>query len=424
MPRERHALHSGTLLSCLVLLTVALAAAAPPRLEADAAAEPPVSGDSDFFLTVDGLRWYFTWGADKIPTGLDLTVGYRGWSLLPGVQTILQSTIGGGYEGLQTWRGTDYTPHVQIPAEDAAGHDRRLEFNSPKLQWELGMVQGLLWNERLARNRLEAFAFYRGRYERYLGGRVYWGTGESRAASIEAYHDWWKANYAGTDAEGIFETSFLFGLDSNTLVEDLHSRTLDGYYAETSLEVSPWFPSVLGATDFWRVTCSAAYFRTLFRPPGAARGPAVYVGDYFSIDYADARRAMPTYVMQTFGGRRLRYGLGDDAVRGFEGYTWDTQLKIVNNVDLRLNLPPFYRTEGSGRELMPGLLLFFDLGYGTGFWGDPGNTPGGFLGSTGLAVYLDLFELVTVVGNLCVPVIGSRLDGASFVLDLDFGLQF
>ena len=47
---------------------------------------------------------------------------------------------------------------------------------------------------------------------------------------------------------------------------------MDGYYAEASFEASPWLPSVMGATDFWRLTLSAAYLLflaiLLFRPQG------------------------------------------------------------------------------------------------------------------------------------------------------------
>jgi hypothetical protein len=73
---------------------------------------------------------------------------------------------------------------------------------------------------------------------------------------------------------------------------------------------------------------------------------------------------------------------------------------------------------------VPGLLVFFDLGYSAGFWGDPSGTAGGFLGSTGAGIYFDLFDIACAVGYVSFPVIGSRLDGRPVALDLKFRLHF
>jgi hypothetical protein len=258
-------------------------------------------GTSPFFFRVDDLHRYFAWGTDLVPTGADVTFGYRGWRLVPGVDTILQITVGGGYEGLETYRNIDYRPHFQIPTEAAAGHDRHLEFNSPIFAWEIGLVQGILWDDRLAQNWLEGFAFYRGRYERYLGGRYYLATDPARITAIEAYHDWWKQNYAGTDAEGIFGTSFVVGLDINAIEIDEVTKARRGYYAEASVEASPWFPSVLGATDFWRVSLTLMGFRVLYqaRPAGNRRGRSEGYADLRNADFWGPNPALRAW-------RRLR----------------------------------------------------------------------------------------------------------------------
>jgi hypothetical protein len=130
---------------------------------------------------------------------------------------------------------------------------------------------------------------------------------------------------------------------------------------------------------------------------------------------------MPLYVMQSFGGTRPREGLAD-AVRGFEKYSWDTQLKIAHNLDLRINLPVFYSI--LGRDLFPGLVFYFDVGYGSRYWGDPLDTKGGFIGSTGLGVFLGLLDMAYTHIYCHFPLIGHRIDGAPWVLDLDIGLQF
>jgi hypothetical protein len=374
-----------------------------------------------FFYRIEDVRRYFAWGWDLIPTGIDLTVGCRLAPWFDGVETILQATVGGGYEGFGTFRYTDYTPNTVTA--DAADPNGNLEFNSPNLQWQGGIRQGILWNPAQDRNLLEVFLYYRGRHDRYLKGRHYWGSSDSEIAAIEASHEAWQSLYLGTDAHGIFGNSLFTGLAYDALHFDRRTKAHDGTYAEASLEISPYFPSVLGASDFWRLNFSTKTFRTLYeaRPEASQNVFTVYAGSYFSIDYADARRRMPLYVMQTFGGTELREGLAD-SVRGFEKHSWDTQLKIVHNFDLRLNLPVIYSFHG--RDLLPGLVVYFDLGYGSLYWGDPSNTPGGFLGSTGIGLFMDMLDFAYTHLYVHFPLIGERIDGAPFVLDFEIGLHF
>jgi hypothetical protein len=367
------------------------------------------------------LRRYFLWGWNLIPTGIDLTVGYRLEPWFHGLDTFVEGTIGGGYEGFGTFRDTNYTPNTPNP--DTAAEDGHLEFDSPDLRWQAGLRQGILPNATETRNLLELFLYYRGRYERYLEGRHYWGSSDAEIAAIEASHAAWQGAYAGSDAYGIFGNSLLAGLSIDTLRFDRRTKAYDGTYAEASFELSPYFPSVLGASDFWRVNFSTKTFWTLYdaRPDADRNVFALYAGSYFSIDYADARRQMPQYVMQSFGGTELREGLAD-AVRGFEKYSWDTRLKIVHNLELRCTLPVLYSFRG--RDLLPGFVTFFDVGYGALYWPDSLDTPGGFLGSTGVGLFLDLLDFTHVHLYAEFPLIGERIDGASAVLDLAIKVHF
>jgi len=402
----------------LLLATLPAVSAQDSRDERDGA-----TGDS-FFFRIEDVRRYFAWGWDFLPTGIDVTVGCKLPQWFAGMDTILQAGFGGGYEGFGTFRTFDYRPNSPvIPPEVAADPDGNLEFNSPNFQWQAGIRQGILWNQELNHNLLEAFLYYRGRYDRYLEGRHYWGSDETRIAAIESTHEAWQASYLGSDAHGIFGTSLFAGLAYDALRFETRSKAYDGTYAEASLEISPYFPSVLGASDFWRLNFSTKSFRILYqdRPQAEKNRLAIYAGSYLSIDYSDASRQMPLYVMQSFGGTEVRKGLAH-AVRGFEDYSWDTQLKIVHNFDLRFNLPVIYSIRG--RDLLPGLVVYFDLGYGTRYWGDPQDTPGGFLGSIGLGAYLGLLDLLYAQLYCHFPLIGRRIDGAPFALDLDIGLHF
>jgi hypothetical protein len=405
----------------VAILLLCLALLSPAGVEAE---EDGVKKDR-FFYSITDVRRYFAWGWDFIPTGIDVTVGYQIPPWFAGVDTILQAGFGGGYEGFGTFRAaSDYIPNTPVDPAETADPNGNLEFNSPNLQWQAGIRQGILWNQELNRNLLEAFLFYRGRYDRYLNGRHYWGSDESQIAAIEASHEAWQASYPGSDAYGIFGNSLFAGVTYDALRFDPRSKAYDGTYAEASFEISPYLPSVLGASDFWRLNFSTKTFKTLYeaRPGTEKNWFSIYAGSYFSIDYSDARRQMPLYVMQTFGGTELREGLAD-SVRGFEDFSWDTQLKIVHNLDLRFNLPVIYSIRG--RDLLPGLVVYFDLGYGTRYWGeDPPLTPGGFLGSTGVGAYFGILDFVYAQAYCHFPLIGQRIDGAPMALDLDIGLHF
>jgi hypothetical protein len=386
--------------------------------------DPDAIENAPCFYRIEDVRRYFAWGLNLIPTGFDVTLGRYLAPWFSGVETILQVTIGGGYEGFGTFRDTERRPNqVKVDVADPNGN---LEFNSPNIQWQMGLRQGIAWDPAEERNLLEAFLYYRGRYDRYLKGRHYWGSSDSEIAAIEASHEAWQQAYeanGGSDAYGIFGNSLFTGLAYDALHFDRRSKAYDGTYAEASLEFSPYFPSVLGASDFWRVNFTTKSFRTLYqaRPEAPKNVFTIYAGSYFSVDYADARRQMPLYVMQTFGGTKLREGLAD-SVRGFEKYSWDTQLKIVHNFDLRFNLPVICSIRG--RDLLPGFVVYFDLGYGALYWHDPSNTPGGFIGSTGVGVFMDLLDFTSTHLYAHFPLIGRRIDGAPVALDLSIRVHF
>ncbi|MBN2553736.1 MAG: hypothetical protein JXB06_13245 [Spirochaetales bacterium] len=400
-----------------------LALPCPPELGAEGG-----GGRTDrLSFGVADLRRYFAWGWNLIPTGIDVTVGWKMPPWFTGVDTILQTTVGGGYEGFGTFRAPDYTPNQPaVPPQTVADPSGSLEFNSPNFQWQAGIRQGILWNAEEDRNLLELFLFYRGRCDRYLGGRHYWGSGDSEIAAIESTHEDWQRDFelnGGSDAYGIFGTSLFTGLAYDARHFDGRSKACDGIYAEGSFELSPYFPSVMGASDFWRVNLTAKVFKTLYeaRPEAESNWFTVYAGSCFAVDYADARRQMPLYVMQTLGGSELRKGLAG-AVRGFEDFSWDTQLKIVQNLEVRFNLPVICSIRS--RDILPGLVIYFDLGYGAGYWNDPADTEGGFLGSTGAGVFVGMLDFLYTHLYFQVPLIGRRIDGAAFAVDLDLGMHF
>ena len=150
--------------------------------------------------------------------GLDLGVGYRGWSLIEGMDTTLWVYGGGAWEKMTYYRVAE----TMMRGEYTGGGDP--EFYRADGNWQLGIEQGLLWNDRISANRLEAQLFYRGRYNDNLteAGDLILGSGLP-------------------DAEGILLNTFFLGLAYNDVLFDKNHKMKSGISAEVSAEYGPGF---------------------------------------------------------------------------------------------------------------------------------------------------------------------------------------
>jgi hypothetical protein len=134
---------------------------------------------------------------------------------------------------------------------------------------------------------------------------------------------------------------------------------------------------------------------------------------------AGAAGSVPFAVRQAFGGRDQVTGLGG-AVRGVDSGAYGTNLKAVNNLDLRLTLPAIVL-----RDLVPGVVLFWDAGY----WARVGEglapAPSGFVSSVGGGVSLDLFDIATLVVYVDWRLDAPNADGEQLKLGaIEFGYHF
>ena len=371
--------------------------------------------NSDFYWKLAGVRWYFLWGLDLLPTGVDITLGYKGFRILPGRDTLLQVTAGGGYESFNLYRYADGSPALPGSQFD------KMEFNAWIFKWEPGIRQGFLWNRKLDRNLLEGFLFYRGRYDIYRDGRVIWGTPVAEAQQIVQEHTDYQAALVFVDSEGVWSNSLFTGISLDMMDGNKNHQTKQGFYGELSLEWDPYLPDAAWKTDvdFLRFNGTLKGFYTLFdaAPDREKNLFSVYAGDHFSVDYA-AGHNIPMFVMQSFGGTRPRTGLGR-TLRGFEEYTYDTRFKMVNNIEIRANLPALRL-----KSAVPGVVSYFDSGYYSNYFGDPGVLKSGFLCSTGFGVYLNLLGVDYLRIYLHFPLVGERVDGKKMTVDVNLGLHF
>lgn len=358
---------------------------------------------SPFSFSITGLRTYWL---GIVPTGLDLKLDYRIPPLVNGLDSIVEMTAGSGWEQETYYRNSNYTP-VTDPnyATDGPNGNNRSLYNRFQAISDIGFRQGIIFNPVQDRNLIEAFAFYRFHYDHYFPN----GPGEYLFSS------------PFPDRNQILSNSVMGGFDYDTLQYDRVHKTYTGIYAETSVEWAPsFFFNSIGKADFLRWNFNGKIFKTLYTSsnPGGKNRFSIYAGDYFAADYATGA-SIPIYVQQTLGGRTLQFGLGGDSVRGFEVGAWDTQLKIVNNLEIRATGPAILLP-----SIVPGVYAFFDSGYYNGYYKDPLNTPGGFLASTGVGVYLVSLDLADVTALIAFPIYPERIDKAPYNITFHFSLQF
>jgi hypothetical protein len=271
------------------------------------------------------------------------------------------------------------------------------------------MDQGLVWNERTSTNLVEAFAYYRGRVDsnRIQPGQLLYD------ATIP-------------DRAGLLLNSIIAGLAYDDLLADTHHKTLSGISAELSAEWGPRFflNTLMGDSDFVRFNTTFLWFLPLYdmTPDTPVNLFSVYLGERFSIDYALGLGApVPLYIRQTFGGRGDQViGLGK-AVRGVDKGSLDTNLKAVNSLEVRANLPAFVHP-----DIVPGLVVFWDIGYynqvgESGFTGTAGT---GVVSSAGGGIFLDFLDRARGAGYVTRRLTGVNADGSVWNFQVEFGLHF
>ncbi|MBU0926129.1 MAG: BamA/TamA family outer membrane protein [Spirochaetes bacterium] len=347
----------------------------------------PSFADDVLDFGFEGVRFFDS----VIPGGLDLSLTYLGLGLSDAADTKLFLKAGGGYENASLVRD----PLTGDPSAAIAGN----EYYSPNFQWELAFIQGFSRRDD-GDNLLEAFAFYRGRYDIYLN---------ELSESVFS------------DARGMFGTSVMAGVSYDSRVLSRH-RSKEGVYAEATAEWGPGF--INEKTDFWRVSGQLRGFLPVYDLPSDGGNLFnVYLAGFLGADYA-AGTSVPIYVNESFGGRSLRDSIGN-CVRGYGWNKYDTSFKSAATAEVRLVGPAIVLD-----PIVPYLFGFVDAGYYAGF-ADSANysEASGFLASAGGGVALDLVGFaqasfivgLRLVDDAAVP---YAYDADSFFTGVKFFLHF
>ncbi len=358
--------------------------------------------------------------------GLDIDVGYRGVRFFAGVDTILWVSAGGGYERKTFFHNPDGT--IYNGGDPQIDPEKDPFFYRANVQWAAGISQGIISrgllpqrllplglspsepsltreNARKGENVLEAFIFYKGRFDMHLHDRENPDQLIFRSQTIE-------------DKDGVFQNSFLGGFTLDNIKEHRRSKVKEGYFAEISGEWGPeWFGNnIFGKADFMRFNLSMKGFIPLLDlyPENFMNILSIYAGAFISLDYFSGN-SVPLNVRQTLGGRDPRTGLGG-AVRGIDDGRFDAPFKVVGNLELRVNLPALI-----WKDLVPGLLLYFDSGY----YNELNGSVLGFLFSAGGGLYLDFFNISELIVYTQYFLNGTNVNEKSFTpFRLGFGFHF
>lgn len=351
----------------------------------------------DLEVGFEGVRFF----NGVIPGGLDLSLTYYGLELSDAADTKIFLKGGGGYENASLYRD-QLTGDPLLTVDSVPEYAYKANF-----QWELAFIQGFSRRED-GDNLLEAFLFYRGRYDNYLNELP---------------------TVVFTDIREIFGTSFMTGISYDSRVQSRH-RSKEGLYAEATAE---WGPGFLNTTDFWRVSGQLRGFLPVYDMPNEGGNLFnVYLAGFLGADYADGAQ-VPIYVNQSFGGRDLRDSLGN-SVRGYFHPRYDSSLKATASAEFRLVGPSpslIWPAVELLEKVVPYLFGFADAGYYAGFADATASyaNASGFLASVGGGFALDLigFAQASVIAGVRLvddATVDYQYDPADYFFAVKFFLHF
>jgi hypothetical protein len=272
------------------------------------------------------LRWDVRfWGGD-------VALGWKGWDLLPGVDTVLWASAGGAWQKNLYFAGPD---DADVSDPDA------VSYGNWNADWRFGVAQGILFNPAQDRNLAEFLLLYRGKYHHY--------TDDNGVLS------------GLPERDGLLQNSIFTGLLFDNTVEDKPSLNSRGIYAVLSAEFAPeWLANdALGLSDWWRLSLIV----TGYQPVLDTRTISIYLADRVLFDRVFGEQ-VPISVLGSIGaltkvpiGSNPLRALGG-SLRGVYDSRFDGYLKLINNFDVRLHFPAWTLF----KTATPMAVAYFDAG--------------------------------------------------------------
>ncbi|MBQ3319383.1 MAG: hypothetical protein II890_06290 [Spirochaetia bacterium] len=331
--------------------------------------------------------------------GMNLGVGYKGFSLLEDRDTILWALLGG--------RGTKLSYFRDIDDDDLDVYIRDyddISFWSAHLNWGLGFSQGLINDVRKSTDLLYFSIFYKGVREWYY----------------EDHDDFFKGDRA--DREGLLQNSVVFELALDSVLTDRDSGMRRGFFTNATFEYAPnaFFNSYLGDADFRKYYAQFKFFIPIHDFEDKTRFACLYFGNSSMVDYVTGSE-IPIYARHHIGSLSVYGGLGG-LVRGYETYRFDSGLKLANRSEFRLLLKKIhFNSMFNGKAFLRcSTITFFDMGY----YGFLDGSDGGFICSTGVGGLISFMDIISLSGYIAFPLTEERLDRNRVVPILGFSFKF
>lgn len=318
------------------------------------------------------------------PTYIQGGVSYDGFELIEDRKTRLQLVIGGGYTQRKLWQD----PETGVPAESI--RVQPLIYDVGSFDWALKFKQGFwksMWDPEA--DLLTLTVAYEGRFEANLDSmnkgmdKANWGDPMPVLGIDEFLGNKDSDIYPDLKGDHMFlGNSFNIGLELD-LMQDTVIRN-DGIKVNLDLD---WAPLALnsalgGEADFMSLVFSAVGAKTLY---------SYSEGDmnWFGLQLVDR-----VYINWTTGDQVPAYaqkpGSLGRQIRGYASWSFNRELSIVNNFDIRL-IGPMMGTD----LLYPRLILFFDMGYAMGRYYNTDYSPeGNFLSSVGAQICISFIDAV------------------------------
>ncbi len=316
--------------------------------------------------------------------GAGILLGYKGFNFIEDRDTIIWGGAGASWKNAPFYRDSN---DDLLTSDNTTGIDldEDLSFYRFNTSWTVGITQGILWNSRIKANLLDVSLFYRGRFD------FHFENDEKTQVIFNQFNDL-------PDMESIQQNTLIAGLSLNNAYKS--DNIIRGFYSEVSAEWGPGFMNPIA--DFVRLNFGFKGFIPIIDiPTKTERNFSIYLGNYFVVDWITGD-TVPLNIRQSIGGfGNQRYGLGG-TVRAVDKTRYDSNLKIANCFDIRINLPipmPL--------NIVPGVILYFDSAY----YDQIEGADDGFLLSTGGGITFNLLDKFQLIGYTGVYLNGENVNG-------------
>ncbi|MCR5732574.1 MAG: hypothetical protein K6G51_06530 [Sphaerochaetaceae bacterium] len=323
------------------------------------------------------------------PTYILAGAGYDFKPIIEGNKTELQLLVGIGYQQRMLWQDKDTG---EVITDNPIVYDTVR--SDIQLRFKQGFGKSRVNNKDLITLTLAGEVKAESNVDSIVKGemRSYYKSHEIQ--SLDGYIG---SNYSGSifpDLNG--DRKYLgtyFSLQMKYDQMDDRKTASDGFLFTVDLRKAPTF--INNSSDFNNVRLNAVLSKTVYEKLSNGK-------NVFSVTVID--RANLTYL----GGNKIPVAVQETAslgrlVRGYNPFSYGTELAMVNNFDIRLAGPDM-----GVKGIFPRINLFFDIGYGRGKYYNTSITGDNLLSSCGAQFTISFFDFMDLGYQVAYLFSGSK----------------